>query len=244
MEMSRAEAVAARLRDAIGDGAFELGERLSEESLSEVLGVSRTPVREALRQLRAEGLVHVVPKSGTYIFRPELQEIRELCECRLGLELTAVELALTRDRAALLDDLTRISSAMSHELAASDIRAYNRLDAEFHLALLRHCGNRYLLSSYRSIHASICALRAHMASRAEGALDASMAEHRELIRLLSDGDVTRAGDVLRSHVGRAEANYLASLAQQRSDARQSKQEQLRVKLALAPEANPEATPPR
>lgn len=234
MKTSMAEKVASRIRDAIVDGSFELGERLSEESLSEALGVSRTPVREALRQLRSEGLVEIVPKSGTYIFRPDLAQIQELCACRIGLETAALELVLEGDTDGLVRELTAISAAMEEQLDADDLLSYNRLDADFHLCFFRHGDNRYLTAAYRLIDAPVSALRVHLSARTAGALETSMREHEAMIRAIADGDLDTLRTLVRRHVERAEESATSTLSRRLLSAGRSRQELLRDKLAARP----------
>lgn len=226
-----AEQIATQLRDAIADGTFELGERLSEEMLSEALGVSRTPIRDALSQLRSEGLVRVVPKSGTYIFSPEIDQIHELCECRTELESLALKLALQRRKEPLLNSLEQLCSEMDTALKGADTQQYNRLDAQFHLALLDHCENRYIQSSYKLIHASVGALRSHMTVHTEGALELSLQEHREIISLARSSNIKAASTVIAQHISRAEANYAATLTKVGAEQAQSRQAQLAEKLS-------------
>lgn len=240
MHAPLSESVAARIRNAIVEGAFVLGERLSEESLSEAMGVSRTPVREALKQLRSEGLVEIVPKSGTYIFLPTAAQVRELCECRVHLESDALHLALRGDVDALLGHLTACNDAMSAALEADDLRAYNRLDAEFHQLFFDHSGNRYLRSAYQLIQAPVSALRAHLSARSAGALALSLHEHTELVQRLYERDAPGAIAIIDRHVARAEEHATAALAERGGGERRTKQELLQQKLAL-PERAPADT---
>ena len=84
--------IADKIRAAIVDAELDFGENLSEDTLASAFEVSRTPVREALNLLQMEGLVIIVPKSGTYVFTPTLEDIAELCDYRVGLEKQAIAL--------------------------------------------------------------------------------------------------------------------------------------------------------
>ncbi|SDG77864.1 GntR family transcriptional regulator [Pseudonocardia oroxyli] len=229
---SLATAVADRLREAIMDGAFELGESLSEDALSTAFGVSRTPVREALKELRGQGLVEIRPKSGTYIFRPGEDQIRELCECRLRLEVAGAELALVRDGAALSAALHDRLAPMETALAAGDLLRYNRLDAAFHLSFLDWCGNRYLAGAYDQMFAQISAVRVHLSARTAGAFEASMREHRQIAELAAAGDVPGLTTVLTAHVERAQRGYAGALQELERASQLTRPQRLRRKLSL------------
>jgi DNA-binding GntR family transcriptional regulator len=229
-DSSLAYGVAQELRTAIMDGAFNLGEPLSEDVLSEIFGVSRTPVREALRELQAEGLVDIVPKSGTYIFQPSPEEILELGDCRLKFESWAVELAVATSRDAAADELAMLLSAMTAALDADDRREYNRLDARFHQTFLDHCGNRYLQGAYRMNAARISALRAHLASRTAGATATSMDEHARIVELFRGGDAAGVASVLERHILRTRDSYASALRHRGTAESGSKRDRLMHKL--------------
>ena len=240
MHASLSVSVADRLRAAIMEGAFALGERLSEESLSEAMGVSRTPVREALKQLRSEGLVEIVPKSGTYIFLPTVEQVRELCECRVHLENDALQLAIRADTGALVARLTACNEAMSEALEADDLREYNRLDADFHQAFFEHCGNRYLQSAYQLIHAPVSALRAHLSARSAGALALSLHEHTELVQRVVEHDHAGAAVIIERHVARAQEHATEALTVRGAGEQRTKRQVLQEKLSLPRRPNPPA----
>src|SRR5215471_16172183 len=97
---SLAQRVMLRLRQGIIDGEFALGAPISEETVAQSFGVSRTPVREALNQLQAQGLVVIRPQVGSFVFTPSAADISALCTFRIIIEPRAAELAYRRDRAA------------------------------------------------------------------------------------------------------------------------------------------------
>src|SRR4029453_15916741 len=86
------------IRRAIVGGDLGLGEQLSEGVLARTLGISKTPVREALQQLRNEGLVRIIPQTGSFVFTMSAHEVLELCELRLALEEAALRFAIERNR--------------------------------------------------------------------------------------------------------------------------------------------------
>src|SRR6188474_950945 len=105
---SLAESVVKRLREAIVSGDFELGQPLSERQLAELLEVSKTPVREAMAQLRLEGLIRILPQRGAFVFTLSQQEVVEICELRQALEASALRGAMERNSALFTEDLAAV----------------------------------------------------------------------------------------------------------------------------------------
>ena len=89
------------LRKSIIDGTLKMGQILSERKISEELGVSKSPVREALAQLRDEGLINIEPQKGARVFSLSDDEVSQICDFRLAIEMAAFELALSRNNKAL-----------------------------------------------------------------------------------------------------------------------------------------------
>lgn len=205
---SMSATVAERLRQAIVNADFDFGEALSEENLASAFNVSRTPVREALSMLQLEGLVSIVPKSGTYVFTPAPEDIVEMCEYRAGLELIAAELATGRDHAALADALGDLSRQMVEALEAGDIRRYGQLDTRYHLEFLEKSGNRYLMQGYRMIMGRVATLRTQLALNARNEPRRSMQDHQLMVELVRDRKIARLKTVLQAHVMRTTDNFV------------------------------------
>src|SRR5215475_3197936 len=147
--------VAERIRDAIMFGALSLGEAVSEERLATMLGVSRTPVREALTALQLQGLIVIQPQRGSFVFQPTEADVEQLCEVRSMLELEALKLAQARRHAATLQRLQAAEAEMEAAETAGDDRAAAKADADFHEALFANCGNRFLVQSYALVSGPI-----------------------------------------------------------------------------------------
>lgn len=199
------------IRNAILSGRLPLGTQLSEKSLAEDLGVSRTPVREALMVLQSAGLVEVRPQSGTYVFSTSRGEITAICEMRLVLEAAAVRLALRRNHDLLIERLTRVVDEAEAKLAI-DLELVHSLDTQFHRTLIEGSGNTFLIDAYRTISDRLHALRQLMpltSTRLSNALD----EHRRLINLLRAGDQRGAEKLIASHIEGVEVTLLSRLAE-------------------------------
>jgi DNA-binding GntR family transcriptional regulator len=207
---SLTETVLAHLRRRIVSGELALGAALSERALAESLKVSKTPVREALAQLRSEGLVTILPQRGAYVFTLSAREVVEICEFRLAIETAALRLALERDREGLADAIARIVEAMAAARREGDQRLYLARDTEFHGALFRHCGNRCLDDSYARYAGKIAALRTHLAVKPQHTR-LSFEEHGRLRDAIAAGSLADAEAILRAHIGRTRDSYAVEI---------------------------------
>jgi DNA-binding GntR family transcriptional regulator len=199
------------IRSRIVGGDFELGAPLSENTLAAELGVSKTPIREALLRLRMEGLVSILPQRGTVVFDMTAADIRELGELRETLELAALRLAAERNRALLIKSLDAIVGAMGVALAKDDTVHYRNLDGEFHHAFFHHCGNAYFLSTYESFAFRVRALRTRLS--VDPALNrSSYRDHQAIASLIDANAIEEAVGRLSEHVRSTIANYVAIIA--------------------------------
>ncbi len=194
------------LRKSIVDGDIALGQPLYERALAEDLGVSKTPVREALAQLRMEGLVTIVPQKGAFVFSLSAGEVTQICELRETLEYAALDYALSRNPENLLGAIADAVETMDVAKAASDERAYLAADTAFHQAFFDHCGNEYLRDAYRMFSGKIAALRTHLASKPLHTRK-SFAEHHEILGAIEAHDLERALAILQTHIGRTKSTY-------------------------------------
>ncbi len=197
---SMAAMIADKIRQAIVNADFGFGEALSEENLAAAFDVSRTPVREALSLLQMEGLVSIVPKSGTYVFTPTADDISDLCQYRAGLELQAVDLAMARDPDGLARRLDSITARMRPALEAGAFRHYGQLDNEYHLAFVDAAGNRYLMQGYRLIMGRVAALRTHLTLSSHTRPGRLMREHDVMAELVRGRQAEELKSILRGHV--------------------------------------------
>ncbi|MGO1532339.1 MAG: GntR family transcriptional regulator [Micrococcaceae bacterium] len=227
---SLAYGISASLRASIIDGAFELGEPLSEDALAEVFSVSRTPVREALKALQVEGIVDIVPKSGTYVFDPSPDQVQELCDFRLDLESRAMEYSIRQAPDDLSSALAEVVKEMNTAIADADQPAYNRLDARFHAVAFTYCGNRYLQDAHAAIATQVAALRAHLSVWKADAVDVSMCEHAQIVDCVHAIDAAGVVRVLRQHIDQARITYVRALFDREHSRSLSKRTRLREKL--------------
>lgn len=194
------------IRDMIVCGDIDLGTTISERGISSLLKVSKTPVREALAQLRNEGLVTIVPQSGVRVFTLSAREVRVLCAFRKVLEKAALEAAMAEDPKKLLRDLTAIVKRMRKAHGEDDIRTYLELDTDFHLAIFANCGNPFFRNAYGLYAGKIAALRTHLAKKPLHT-KLSLQEHGAIIKAIRSNNVPELLDVLERHINRSHEAY-------------------------------------
>ena len=141
---SLAEDAADRIREQILAGGFRQGEHLVEARIAEQLNVSRGPVREALKLLRAEGLVEEEPRRGTFVARLDGADVREIYQVRAAVEGQAAKILASSRPAAELEEMRSFAAAIDRAIAAGDVAEVSRADLAFHEALCRLSGNARL----------------------------------------------------------------------------------------------------
>ena len=201
--MRRADAAGQAYRllsDRIAAGAFEPGARLKESAVAESLGVSRTPVREALRRLAAEGLVEMHPNRGAQLVSYTPEEIADMFAVRLELEPMASGLAVPRFDDEGLAELAELADQMSFLVRGDrDLSQLGELNREFHDKILLTCGNRALRAA---VHAVVRPAVVHRTFHAYSpdALQRSVSHHQELVTAARHGDAEWAESVMRTHL--------------------------------------------
>lgn len=199
-----------QIRARIVDGTLALGEAISETSLAASLQVSKTPVREALQELKREGLVQIFPKRGTFVFEASPELVRELSDFRLVLETAALERVMVEAWGQLVDHLEPIVAEMNEAIARSDFARYRLLDAALHRGIVRFCGNAFLRDAHAAIEFRVQALRTRLSTDAENN-NRTMTEHRSLIAAIADRDTPGALDILRHHILQTRESYLSQM---------------------------------
>jgi DNA-binding GntR family transcriptional regulator len=140
-----------RLREGIVAGELKLGQQVSEAQLAQRLGISKTPVREALVRLKMEGLVDIQPQRGTFVFRLTPEQVGQLCRYRAMIETAALREAALGQREELLQRLRRHVAEMAQAEAGGDLNRLSRLDMNFHFEVIAACPNTYLRGAYELI---------------------------------------------------------------------------------------------
>ncbi|GAA0583557.1 GntR family transcriptional regulator [Kribbella sandramycini] len=182
-----------RLRDAIVDGSLMPGEQLRDVELAEWLGVSRTPVREALLRLGEAGLVHAQPGRSTTVSALNARDLREACEVVASMHQLAVRAAVGNLTEANLETMRQANDRFRAALDAGDVEAALRADDELHDVPVLVAANRALTTVLEQFSPVVRRAERLRFSSLSGR--ASIARHDELIRLCAAGDVDGAAEV-------------------------------------------------
>jgi DNA-binding GntR family transcriptional regulator len=193
------EQVAERLRDLIIEGQLAPGTRINEQALVETLGVSRTPLREALRTLAGEGLIDIRPSRGSVVRRLTADDVFAMLEVLAELEKLAGRLTCARATDAELAGLLAIHQAMMEHYARRDRLPYYKLNQSIHTQIARLSRNPTLIEVQANIQARLKRIR-FLGNRGPEAWASAVAEHEEMARALAARDGERLGEVLARHL--------------------------------------------
>lgn len=197
------------LRRNIVNGNLKMGQILSERGISEELGVSKSPVREALAQLRDEGLVTIEPQKGAKVFSLSNEEVEQICDFRQAIETAAFELAIARNPEELANDMDDVVEKMAEAQNKGKIATYLALDTTFHDLIFKHCQNDYLAASYERYEGKIAALRTHLSDLPQHT-QLSFDEHKKLAQAVRKKDEKKIRRLLAEHIDRTRQVYANS----------------------------------
>jgi len=204
--------VADNIRARIISGEFGLGAAISEGALATEFGVSRTPVREALKQLQTEGLVKIRPRVGTFVSMPSRGEIIELFQMREILEGAAARILAGRGPVPELDLLRENILKSDAALAANDVATYIDLVSEFHQLIVLGSGNSKLVAHYTMLMNQLAFPRLVSASLSvPGRFAKSEDEHRHMLDIIETKDGATAEQFMRHHVRASQEALLEAM---------------------------------
>lgn len=204
----RSEYVHEQIRESIQNGVYTPGERLTESELAERLGVSRTPVREALRRLESDGLLVFEPWRGVVVAEMDRQQVGELYTMREVLEGTAARLAAKHISEAEMGVLETLLAKETKQLKKpSELAKTNR---HFHHAIYASAHNRYLMQTLSTLRNSLALLRGTTFS-VPGRAKVAHREHKEIVTAILDRDGIGAEEAARAHIRGAECTRIKML---------------------------------
>ena len=204
------EQVYSQLEEEILCGLHKKGESLTEMSLSDRLGVSRTPVRSALHRLADDGLVEIIPNKGAVVIGITIDDLIDTYRIRMRLEGLASSMAAGKlseeDRRALEESVELAEFYMDRQ----NTEQLKELDTSFHSTIFRASGNRMLYRILSELHRNIRTYR-KLSLTVPGRLEKSMNEHREILSALIAGDAEKADMLTSLHIERAMKNMVAAM---------------------------------
>jgi GntR family transcriptional regulator, rspAB operon transcriptional repressor len=207
------DAVYSALRQAVLSSVLKPGQKLNISELSTQLGVSLTPVRNAIQLLAAEGLIEVHPRSGTFVATVNANDVRETFEIRRALECLAVELATIHITGKELDHLRALLTTMRKPVRSEeDLLQHQQDNAGFHLTILESARNGRLIDAYQRLNAHIQIARIHAAEPDwKSRLKDERNEHEEIVDAIAAGDAVRGSHAMRAHLDRACVSLIQSI---------------------------------
>ena len=187
------------IREAIMELNFLPGEIIRKHDICNALGVSRSPVSEALAKLRNEGLVEVVPQSGTFVSRFSLQDIKEGAFLREAIELACIEILASNISEQQLIDLNRNLKLQKVLAEGDDYQGFYQLDAKMHGMIMDFTGYKNLAKVTKTGWVQVDRAR-QLLLPVDGRLKKAFQEHRAVIKALEQNDVALAREKMRTHL--------------------------------------------
>lgn len=191
--------VAVRLRQRIVEGQLAPGAKLNERELAELLNVSRTPLREAIKMLAAEGLVELLPNRGAVVAQMSAQDVADTFEVIAGLEGQSGELAAQRVTEAELAEIRALHYEMMAAYTRRDLPTYYRLNAQIHTQINAAARNPVLAQTWRTVNARLQALR-FRSNFDEAKWKRAVKEHERMVELLAARDAAGLRALLIEHL--------------------------------------------
>lgn len=191
--------VAERLRQRIFAHELAPGTWIDEQKLAEQYGISRTPLREALKVLAAEGLVELKPRRGCYVTEISREDLDDIFPLMALLEGRCAADALRRAQPADLAELRAIHERLENAAREGQIEAFFEANQTFHRRIQELAGNRWLLSVIHDLRKVLKLSRLHSLSL-EGRLQQSLQEHRAIMAAFEAGDVPRVEGLMHDHL--------------------------------------------
>ncbi|PTW51991.1 GntR family transcriptional regulator [Rhodovulum kholense] len=207
-EQTRAEDIANRLRRSILHGTLPPGAPIKERDTAAEMGVSRTPMREAIRIIANEGLVLLRPARSPVVASPTLAEVRDAIEVLSALEMLSVRLACDRASEADLDEIRRLERELSDNFTTLDDIDRFEVDMAFHLAIVRAAHNPALAETHQSYLGRLWRAR-FLSARRKSSRDSVVSQHRAIVAGLEARDSAAAQASLQAHLDRLLANVRA-----------------------------------
>lgn len=203
------------LRQAILRGELEPGERLMEIHLAERLGVSRTPIREAIRKLELEGLVVMIPRRGAVVASITEKDLKDVLEVRQTLERLAVEVACERITPELLAELKKAAEEFQRLKESDDVTELAAADVHFHEIIYEATGNARLINILSNLREQMYRYRLEYL-KGKGNHERLCKEHQQIYNSIKNGDKDGVKAAIHEHIYNQEKAILLDIREQRA----------------------------
>lgn len=200
------------LRQGILKGELKPGERLMEIHLANKLGVSRTPIREAIRMLELEGLVKMVPRKGAEVARISKQDLRDVLEVRRSLDSLAVSLACSRITEEEKKTLSQAEDEFERSINTKDATTIAEADVKFHDVILKASKNGRLVQMVNNLAERVYRYRLEYIKDSRNH-ERLIEEHRRIMKYIEAGDAENARNAIEMHIDNQEKNIISQLEQ-------------------------------
>lgn len=194
-----------RIRQDILDGRYTKGQSLIEQRLAEKFGVSRTPIREVLRQLELDGLVESIPNRGVFVIGITREDIEHIYEIRQRIEGLAASWAVNKMTAEELHELENICNLMEFYTQKKDISQVAKLNTQFHEVIFKAAHSKYLRNILSNFQAYIQWAR-YASLKVEGRMEAALIEHKAIVEAFNKKDGFLAEKLIMEHVANSKNN--------------------------------------
>lgn len=194
-----------KVREDILNGKYATGDKIVEAKLAEELGVSRTPVREALKQLELDGLVESLPNRGVIVKGITDQDIEDIYSIRLAIEAIAARWSIERIEPDEVDQLKEIYDLMEFYASKGDVDKSFELNTRFHETLFKATKSRYLEHVLKDFQLFIKSTR-NESLKSDGRLDTALAEHKVILNAYLNKDTDAAVKAITTHITNSRAN--------------------------------------
>jgi len=193
------EEIANNLREMIMSGELREGDKIKENVLCDMMGISKTPLREALRVLSAEGLIRLIPNRGSYVTTPTFEEIKEMFDVMRVLEGVCARTAVEKMRDRDLSKLEKLHQKLEKNFRRKDQKEYIHQNNLYHTFLQELAGNKTLNQIVNGLRQKILLYR-FQSLNLPGRFEQSIQEHRNLLAAFRDRDPKKAERLMKSHL--------------------------------------------
>ena len=204
------------IKSGIINGSLKPGSKLLEVKIAKQMGISRTPIREALRELAAKGFVKTIPNQGIIVSSDSAEDIREVMQIRGVLEGLAARLAAILINEEEISKLENLLKEMDKFTRENNPLAFSEIDAEFHNVIVNICGNKRLIQMRKNITEQAHRYRIKSLN-ISGRLKYSIEEHREIVEALKKKDPKKADKFSQNHIENTLKNILNHVTVKRKD---------------------------